>query len=57
MWLWVGTRIRETPDAGETWREISGDMPDTAGTLAYDAREGYLYAATNLGLYRTRVGK
>jgi len=57
LWLWLGTSIRETPDAGQTWREISGDMPETAGSLAYDAREGYLYAATNLGLYRAKVGK
>jgi len=58
VWLAVDGGIIEARDAGGTWRDLTGDLPQTTGTmLAYDGQEGYLYAATGAGLYRLKVGK
>lgn len=50
--------VWESKDGGQTWANISGDLPNgPVEMLTYDAPRGTLYASTDLGLFTApRVG-
>ncbi len=44
--------IYESYDGGNTWTNISGNLPNApVETIRYDQQDGVLYAATDLGLF------
>lgn len=48
-----GAHVFRTEDAGQTWTDISGDLPDAPVNSATFARDGALVVATDVGVFVT----
>jgi hypothetical protein len=47
-----GANVYESYDGGNTWTNISGNLPNApVEQVRYDQKDGVLYAATDLGVY------
>jgi photosystem II stability/assembly factor-like uncharacterized protein len=54
----LAANVWETTDGGNTWQNISGNMPNApVEMLTYDQARQTLYAATDLGLFNDKNGK
>jgi photosystem II stability/assembly factor-like uncharacterized protein len=54
----LAANVWETTDGGNTWQNISGNMPNApVEMLTYDQAGQTLYAATDLGLFYDKNGK
>src|SRR5207248_866533 len=48
----VGNRVFRTTDAGQTWLDITANLPDLpTWSMAVDPRSGALYVGTEMGVY------
>jgi photosystem II stability/assembly factor-like uncharacterized protein len=54
----TAANVWETTDGGDTWRNVSGKLPNApVEMLAYDQPSDQLYAATDFGLFYDKNGK
>jgi photosystem II stability/assembly factor-like uncharacterized protein len=54
----LAANVWETTDGGNTWQNISGNMPNApVEMLTYDLPLNTLYAATDLGVFVDKNGK
>jgi photosystem II stability/assembly factor-like uncharacterized protein len=53
----AGGHVFETTDGGQSWTDISGNLPDVPATaILLDPRDGALYVGTDAGVYASGNG-